>query len=511
MCGGGGGGLFGGGGIGGILGGILGSIIAPELGIPLALASGAGGFLGTTAGDLVSGKPIGTALEEGAIGGLTSGALAGAGNVLAGGDFFGPSAVGFLGGTAPGSAAADLATGATTAASTGAALPGATALTPAVTPAATSVAGAPAAGAGGFGGGDIGSIVGSTGGVSGANLGGAVGAGGQPWGADFAKGIWSGGLTGGEVGPAGEVGPLGAAGPISTGDSGPLTSFMSPLDSSGVGTLGRGDLSLNLTPGGIQTASVPTGGTLTPPAGVVPNATVPTTVPTTTTSVPLDNTPGLWIDGVNQGAGVTEVAGQVPGVRGGGGGLFGIGKPDPSVITATDAYGGGKAGGVSGWLSELATPKNLLTGGAALLPLLKGNSIPGLGALQNQATTFNAMGTPLAQSLNTGVLPQGAASALDSSTRAAEATVRSRFAGMGLSGSSQEADALGMVQAQKAAQKVKMLEDMTRIGVSEMQLATPILQTIMTQRLAQDQQQQQAIARLAAALAGSTGTEKTTA
>lgn len=426
-----------GGQIGGILGGLGGtalSIFQPELlpfTLPLIAGAGGGSFLGTTIGDLVSGKPVGASLEEGAISGGISGALAGAGNLAAGGDFFGTPASSITGvfGGAP-TAAADTLSGATTAATTGAALPGAN-LASAAPAAATTVA--PTVGVGGGGaslGGDLGSGIGGAVGSTPANVSGAVGGGGAPI-----------------AGPAGNVGPLGTAGPTS------------------------------LTTG-------------------------------------LDNTGGAFIPGVDT-AGITDVGGQVPGVSGGGGGflshIFG-GGTTPASITATDASGGGAGGGFLGSLGkDLMKPSTLITGGAALLPLLQGNTIPGLSDLQNQAKTYNAMGTPLAQSLQTGNLPAGAQSSLDAQTRGATAAVRSRFAQMGLSGSSQEADALGMVQANEAGQKVKMLEDMTGIGLKEMASADPLLQRIMLSQWQQDQNQQQAVARLAAALAGSTGQEKTTA
>lgn len=77
------GGLFSGGNIGSALGSLAGlglDFAFPELGIPLALATGGGGFLG---GLLGGAKP-----EQAAIGGLTSGALAGVGELASGGGFF---------------------------------------------------------------------------------------------------------------------------------------------------------------------------------------------------------------------------------------------------------------------------------------------------------------------------------------------------------------------------------------------------------------------------------------
>jgi hypothetical protein len=469
--------MFSGGSLGGILGGLAGtglSIFAPELGIPLALATGLGSGAGTFLGDVASGKSAGDSILPSLESGALSGGLAGLGNVAAGGSFFGTPAssiTNFFGSTptdaasTAGTLAAPVVGSDPAAAAIGSTVASAANPTAAIAPATTlasttpatvgAAAGAPAAG-GGAAIGDVSTALpAATGGAgsAGANLGGsAIGSGGAA-------------LTG----PTGALGPSGAVGPTS------------------------------LTAG-------------------------------------LDNTPGAWIPGVNT-AGATDVGGQVPGVSGGSSGgsflsrIFGGGGGTTTPTTVTDAAGnitdisGGGGGGAGGGsflsrglvgnqgslISDLTKPSTLITGGAALLPLLQGNTIPGLSNLQNQAASFNAMGTPLAQSLQTGNLPAGAQTSLDAATRAAKAAVRSQYANMGLSGSSQEADQLAGVDAKEATQKVAMLEDLTKIGVGEMGQATPILQNIMTARLAQDQQQQQAIARLAAALAGSTGTEKTTA
>lgn len=531
------------GGIGGILGSIGGGLLDiafPEVGIPLSLASAAGGFGGTLLGDVATGKPFGQsilpALETGAISGVT----AGLGNLAAGGSFFGAPAAsltGLFGGgtadaaasgatTAATTAAADTAAAAAPTAAAAAPTAAATALTPTAAAPSLAASTAPVTGMGGGAAGDIGSIGGTVGSAA-PNVAGAVGSGGSTWGADFASrlGGWSGeGLTGGGdipvlssdaqamlggINNAGTLSSLGqVAGPgVPSGDTA-LTSSMAPLDSSNVGTLGRGDLSLNLTPG-VQTASVPV------PTAPAAAPTAPAAAPTATGApTSLTMPPGY--------SGLTPEQVNAVNTQG-----FFM-RPDAVTPTA----GSGSSGGLWNWLTkagssplskglvgepgsilgDLTKPSSLITGGAALLPLLKGNTIPGLQAYQNQGRSFSTIGDPLAQSLNTGNLPAGAQSSLDAATRAAKAAVRSQYAQMGIPyGSSMEADALAGVDARAAGQKVQMLSDLTKTGMAFMQQATPILQNTMTTRLAQDTAQQQAIARLAAALAGSTGQEKTTA
>jgi hypothetical protein len=461
-----------GGQLGGILGGLGGTALSilggPEIGIPLFLASGLGAGAGTTIGDVASGKPFGASLEEGAISGGISGALAGAGNLAAGGDFFGAPAssiTGFFSG-AP-TAAADTASAAS---GTAAAAPVANLASAAPSTALTT---APTVGVGGGGatlGGDVGGMATTTGGVSGANLSGAVGGGGAP------------------IGPTGNTGPLGVAGPVSSGapsslfgGAGDVASYFNqPIPAAGApdATATGGNFLSRIFGGGTNPAAIADlaqGG-----APLAPNISA---------------------------SNLAALSAMNPG------------DPALAAATATGAGGTGSASflsrGLAGepgsFISDLTKPSTLITGGAAAIPLLRGNTIPGLSDIQNQAKTYNAMGTPLAQSLITGNLPPGAASALDAATRAGEASVRSRFAQMGLTGSSQEADMLAGVQANRATQQLKMLEDITNIGTGMMARADPLLQNIMTQRYAQDVAQQQAIARLAAALAGGTGTSTTAA
>jgi hypothetical protein len=472
--------MFSGGGLGGILGGLAGtglSLFAPELGIPLALATGLGSGAGTFLGDVASGKSPGASilpsLEAGGIGG----ALAGVGNVAAGGDFFGAPASslsGIFGGSAPTAAATDATSAAvgSTAAAPGATLASATPATVGT----GAAAGAPAAG-GGAAIGDVSTALpAATGGAgsAGANLGGsAIGTGGVPL-----------------AGPTGAFGPEGVPGATQVY---PSAAAVGPFQSEtpGAGLVG------GATPGGGGTGNIFSnlGSKLFGGGGANP----------------------ATIADLTQGGAPLAPNISAPNLAA----LSALNPGDPGLAAATATGSAGTAGGSmlsrgllgqpGSVISDLTKPTTLLTGGAALLPLLQGNTIPGLSDLQNQAKTFNAMGTPLAQSLTTGQLPAGAQTSLDAATRAAKAAVRSQYANMGLSGSSQEADQLAGVDAKEATQKVAMLEDLTKIGVSEMKQASPILQTIMTTQLQQDQQQQQAIARLAAALAGSTGTEKTTA
>lgn len=136
--------MCGGGGIGGILGGLGGlglDLFAPELGIPLALATGGGSFLGSTLGGVASGEKFGKAALGGLESGALSGGLSGLGELATTGNFLGSFGGGA--GDAAGAGAADASAAGSTA------LPGVTGtqLASAASPTAVSdtVAAAPAA------------------------------------------------------------------------------------------------------------------------------------------------------------------------------------------------------------------------------------------------------------------------------------------------------------------------------------------------------------------------------
>lgn len=369
------GGFFNGGSIGGILGslgaGAL-DIAFPEIGIPLSLATAAGGFIGGTAGGVASGEDFGKAALGGVESGAISGLTAGAGNVIGGGDFFG----------AP----------------------------------ATSIAAGPAGAAG-------------------------------------------------EAGPLGDVGAVGGA----------LAGSADPIIGGAAPTLAGGDI------GALPAATAGVGGTsVTPAAGV----------PASVTGGGFDPTGNANIDSILSSASSNPANSNIA-----------------ADITA-DPTGTGAGRGISGFGSDVLHyagehPFQLAGAGALALPLLMGGGkTPGLTDIQNQANLEAQQGNQLSRALQTGQLPQGAQAALDNAMQAAKATARSNFAGLGISGSTQEAQALSGIDQTSAAQKFKMLTDVTNTGLTQVGAADSLYKTIMQTELSQDAQTSAAIARIAAALAG---------
>lgn len=162
--------------------------------------------------------------------------------------------------------------------------------------------------------------------------------------------------------------------------------------------------------------------------------------------------------------------------------------------------------------SNMINTANQLEG---LTSSLTGN-IP---AATNIAGTLNTQGQQLGSYLQTGTLPPGEEAALSQAAEAQKASIRSRYAAAGMTGSSSEAADLANVDTTMAAQAGQLEQGLLSTGVSEQQNAATILQdlvktgvttsglsadiysNIMNTAMSQDQTLAQAIAMLAGSAA----------
>jgi hypothetical protein len=182
--------------------------------------------------------------------------------------------------------------------------------------------------------------------------------------------------------------------------------------------------------------------------------------------------------------------------------------------------GGGILGGAKDVFSEVGGLKGLTAlASAGILgsELLKGpQAYPQQTQLAGQAAGYGqqggnllALGNNLASPIQTGALPPGANAAIDLSTAASKAGVASKFADLGLSGSTMEGQALATADQQAAAQKFGVAEgmlnsanqifgDAARFSALGTDTTTNLLKTSMTE----DQQYREALANFAKALGG---------
>ena len=146
--------------------------------------------------------------------------------------------------------------------------------------------------------------------------------------------------------------------------------------------------------------------------------------------------------------------------------------PDLSGVTNIQPNVGGINPKATGGLGGLLTPKNALTGGALGYALMQGLSSPPqnkeLSRLAGQdAANAQTYGNLASTAIN-GQLPGPAMAALNQAKQAAQAQVRAKYAGMGLSGSSAEAQDLANVEQSSVAQQFQIGQQMAQTGLSEL-------------------------------------------
>lgn len=139
-------------------------------------------------------------------------------------------------------------------------------------------------------------------------------------------------------------------------------------------------------------------------------------------------------------------------------------------------------------------------GGLAASALEGGKMAKGQRQIQQEAGQLGQQGQQLQNYLNTGTLPPGVQSSINQAAEAQKASIRSRYAQMGGSGSSSMEQELAAVdswsQGQGASTALKLLDT----GINESGLASQLYQQIANTALSQDQELGTAIGRFASSL-----------
>ena len=208
------------------------------------------------------------------------------------------------------------------------------------------------------------------------------------------------------------------------------------------------------------------------------------------------------VDGAGAVAGPTDFVSPFPqqvqvgeAAAGGLGGAGGVG--------GADAGGGG---GIGGFFRDagklLLTPQGAFGAAGLASNILMGNrAMPGEGAISATAARLGQQSEAMQQYLTSGTLPQGLQSGLTSAGAAAKATIRSRHASSGTSGSSAEQQELASVDSQMQTQGANMALSLYQTGLNEAQISSNLYRTILQGALQQDQALGSAIGRFASSLA----------
>ena len=125
--------------------------------------------------------------------------------------------------------------------------------------------------------------------------------------------------------------------------------------------------------------------------------------------------------------------------------------------------------------------------------------VPGEGQMQAYAQRMGQMGNQLTDPLMTGQLPPGYQSAFDRMQQSAEAAIKSKYAKMGISGSSMERSELANVPQQIETQKLQFAQTLATQGMQAMGLGGTAYNNIAQHTISQDKMLSDALARFGAA------------
>lgn len=188
-----------------------------------------------------------------------------------------------------------------------------------------------------------------------------------------------------------------------------------------------------------------------------------------------------------------------------------INTPAPGLNGAASggASGAAGAGSIKNLFSDplgtiKANPGLALAGLGMGYDVLKGNQMPkGYAQLEQQANTLTAEANQLTQGALNNALPPEAQAQLDQAQNSAMQQIRSKYAQMGLSGSSMEAQAQAGVNEAMASQGYSIMQQLMSQGLSAAQAANAALTQIMNANVTQSAATSGAIGNFAGALAGS--------
>jgi hypothetical protein len=186
---------------------------------------------------------------------------------------------------------------------------------------------------------------------------------------------------------------------------------------------------------------------------------------------------------------------------------------NPALATALEGSGavaapagyatgaGAAAAGGGGWLADIGGPRTLLSGAGLLMDALKGNQpVKGENQLNTAAAQDTQQGQILQNYLSSGTLPPGAQAAINQATAAAQASIRSQYASMGMSGSSAEAQDIAAAQMAGVTQATNLATQLLQTGISENEFGTQLYADIMNENLQKDNNLGTAIGNFATAM-----------
>jgi len=176
----------------------------------------------------------------------------------------------------------------------------------------------------------------------------------------------------------------------------------------------------------------------------------------------------------------------------------------PSTTPNLDAFTANPGVGTA-WDLVKANPNIALSTLGLGANLVLGNQkLPGQNQISSLAGQTAQQSAQLESYLQTGTLPPGLQAGLTSAGAAAKATIRSRHAAQGTSGSSSEEQELAAVDTGLQTQGANVALQLFQQGMSEAQISAQLYQSILSSAVQQDAALGSAIGRFASSLAPTT-------
>lgn len=301
--------------------------------------------------------------------------------------------------------------------------------------------------------------------------------------------ILKGAATGGALGAVGgAVSDAGGIGSILGTTSGPTGTG---------GTAAVGSAPAAGAPGAASTA-----GTVSPGASSAGGSTVPIDL-TSSLSTDFASQPAAATMGIS--GGVTPSAAPMYGPASFGGWGGGSDAGATPAAAGAGATSGGGLGGVGNKLLGFVenNPGVLLAGGLLGANMLMGNKpLPAEQSIQRMGEEAASQARTLEAYQQSGTLPAGLQSIVDQQTKAAEAALSTKFADLGLSGSTMERQQLAQIKMAKAAEIAQFADALAKQGIQWAGLSVQEFNQLLAAQQANEDSFTKALGSFAGGLAG---------
>lgn len=134
--------------------------------------------------------------------------------------------------------------------------------------------------------------------------------------------------------------------------------------------------------------------------------------------------------------------------------------------------------------------------------VLKNQGNPNIGALGSTASQENALGLQNQTYMQTGQLPPGLQQGITAQLGANQAAIKSKYASMGMSGSTMETQEMQSAQQAATQQHLNLAMDLVKTGIAQTGLSADLYGSIVKLQGSANDDMMKAVSNFAAALAG---------